>query len=77
MKDSNIGQTHQIQGEGFVTWMVDDKSSIHMGVAAVGADQGTDGSDVGPTLIPEEPMSIVLNLGMLHEFSSLNSFGWH
>jgi hypothetical protein len=54
-------------GEGFVTWMVDDKPSVRMGAAAVGSDQGADGTGVGPRLIPEEPMSIVLNLGMSRE----------
>jgi hypothetical protein len=49
--------------------MVDDEPSVRMGAAAVGADQGTDGSGVGPRLIPEGPMSIVLNLGILREFS--------
>jgi hypothetical protein len=48
--------------------MVDDKLSVRMGAAAVGADQGTDGSGVGPRLIPEEPMAIVFNLGMSREF---------
>jgi len=35
-----------------------------MGAGAVAADQGSDGSGVGPRLIPEEPMSVVLNLGI-------------
>lgn len=41
-----------------------------MGAAAVGPDTGTGGSGVGQRLIPEEPMSIVLNLGMSREFCS-------
>jgi len=35
-----------------------------MGTAAVGPDQGTGGTGVDQRLIPEEPMSIVLNLGI-------------
>jgi len=58
--------------EGFVTWMVDDKLSVRMGAAAVGADQGTDGSGVGPRLIPEEPMSIVFNLGMSQNWQTID-----
>ena len=38
-----------------------------MGAAAVGPDQGSTGSGVGQRLIPEEPMSIVLNLAISGE----------
>ncbi|CAL1711204.1 unnamed protein product [Somion occarium] len=50
--------------EGFITWQVDGTPSITMGASAVGADQGDGGSGVSKRLIPEEPMSIVLNLGI-------------
>jgi len=49
---------------GSVTWQVDGQRSHRVLAAAVAPDQGTDGSGVGQRLIPEEPMSIVLNLGM-------------
>jgi hypothetical protein len=39
-----------------------------MGASAVGPDQGAGGTSVGQRLIPEEPMSIVLNLGISREF---------
>ncbi len=35
-----------------------------MWAKAVGPDNGPDGSGIGQRLIPEEPMSIVLNLGI-------------
>jgi hypothetical protein len=44
-----------------------------MGAAAVGPDQGTGGSGVDQRLIPEEPMSIVLNLGISGAWVR---FGW-
>ena len=34
----------------------------------MGPDQGEGGAGVGQRLIPEEPMSIVLNLGISREF---------
>ncbi|KAJ7181361.1 beta-glucan synthesis-associated [Mycena crocata] len=49
---------------GFITWQVNGTSSVRMGAGAVGPDQGADGSGVGQRLIPVEPMSIVLNLGL-------------
>jgi Beta-glucan synthesis-associated protein SKN1/KRE6/Sbg1 len=56
--------------EGFITWMVDDQESARLGAASVGPDQGPNGTGVGQRLIPEEPMSIVLNLGISRKFSS-------
>jgi hypothetical protein len=53
--------------EGFITWMVDGQKSARLGAASVGPDQGPNGTGVGQRLIPEEPMSIVLNLGVSGE----------
>ena len=50
--------------EGFINWQVDGKPTHRVGAAAMGPDQGPEGSQVGQRNIPEEPMSIVLNLGM-------------
>jgi len=50
--------------DGFITWQVDGKPSVRLGATAMGPDQGEGGSGVGQRLVPEEPMSIVLNLGM-------------
>ncbi|RDB14975.1 putative beta-glucan synthesis-associated protein C23H3.11c [Hypsizygus marmoreus] len=52
------------QQEGFITWQVDGTKSHRLGSAAMAPDQGAGGSGVGQRLIPEEPMSIVLNLGI-------------
>jgi len=49
---------------GSVTWQVDGQRSHRVLATAVAPDQGTDGSGVGQRLVPEEPMSIVLNLGI-------------
>lgn len=54
--------------EGYITWMVDGKQSIRLGAPAMGSDQGTNGTGVGQRLIPEEPMSIILNLGISRKF---------
>ena len=49
---------------GTITWQVDGQKSHQVLASAVAPDQGTGGSGVGQRLIPEEPMSIILNLGM-------------
>jgi hypothetical protein len=46
---------------------------MRMGAAAVGPDQGTGRTGVDQRLIPEEPMSIVLNLGISGAWVR---FGW-
>ena len=58
---------------GSVTWQVDGQRSHRVLATAVAPDQGTDGSGVGQRLVPEEPMSIVLNLGMSRMFFLLIS----
>jgi beta-glucan synthesis-associated protein KRE6 len=50
--------------ECYITWMVDVQKSTRLGAAAAGPDQGANGTHVGQRLIPEELMSIVLNLGI-------------
>ena len=57
--------------------MVDGKQSARMGAGAVAADQGSDGSGVGPRLIPEEPMSVVLNLGISRQCFIIFIFSVH
>ena len=42
--------------EGFITWQVNGSPSIRLGASSMGADQGTDGSQVSQRPIPEEPM---------------------
>ncbi len=61
--------------EGFITWQVDGKPTHRVGAAAMGPDKGTDGSQVSQRIIPEEPMSIVLNLGISRAWFS-TVFHW-
>ncbi|KAG5337576.1 hypothetical protein J132_01609 [Termitomyces sp. J132] len=58
--------------EGFITWQVDGAASHRLGAAAVGPDQGPTGSGVGQRLIPVEPMSIVLNLGISPNWQAID-----
>jgi len=50
--------------EGYITWMANGEQTQRMTESAVGPDMGTGGTQVGQRLIPEEPMSIVMNLGV-------------
>ncbi|KAJ7368679.1 beta-glucan synthesis-associated [Mycena albidolilacea] len=59
-------------GSGFVTWQVNGSTTARMGASAVGPDQGDGGSGVGQRLIPVEPMSIVLNLGISHNWQTID-----
>jgi beta-glucanase (GH16 family) len=62
----------QSRSEGFITWQMDGQPTIRMGPNAVGPDQGSDGSGVGARLIPEEPMSIIINLGMSPNWQTID-----
>ncbi|KAJ7228320.1 concanavalin A-like lectin/glucanase, partial [Mycena pura] len=59
-------------GSGFITWQVDGQQTLRMGAGAVGPDQGPDGSGVGQRLIPVEPMSIILNLGISNNWQTID-----
>ncbi|KAL0059725.1 hypothetical protein AAF712_013521 [Marasmius tenuissimus] len=50
--------------EGEITWHVDGVPSVQLRPPAVGPDKGVGGSGVSQRIIPEEPMSIIFNLGM-------------
>ncbi|KAJ7498598.1 beta-glucan synthesis-associated [Mycena latifolia] len=54
---------------GFITWQVDGTPMVHLGAAAVGPDQDT---TIGQRLISVEPMSIVINLGISHNWGSID-----
>ncbi|KAG6860572.1 hypothetical protein C0995_009717 [Termitomyces sp. Mi166 len=58
--------------EGFITWQVDGVQSHRLGATAVGPDQGPTGSGVDQRLIPVEPMSIVLNLGISPNWQAID-----
>ena len=53
---------------GYINWQVDGKQTSSLYAPAVGPDQGTGGSGVGQRLIPEEPMALILNLGISRMF---------
>ncbi|CAA7270511.1 unnamed protein product [Cyclocybe aegerita] len=57
---------------GYVNWQVDGARSHRVSATAVGPDQGSDGSGVGQRLIPEEPMAIVLNLGISSNWQTID-----
>ncbi|TDL19136.1 SKN1-domain-containing protein [Rickenella mellea] len=58
--------------EGYIEWQVGGTPSLYMSAAAVTADQGVGGSGVSDRLIPEEPMSIVLNLAISESFQNVD-----
>jgi len=56
----------------FITWQVDGSPSYRLGASAVGPDTGTNGTGVGQRLIPEEPMSLVFNLGISPNWQTID-----
>ncbi|KAJ3552544.1 hypothetical protein NM688_g4097 [Phlebia brevispora] len=58
--------------EGFITWMSNGQPTYRLGAAAVGPDMGINGSMVGQRRIPEEPMSIVLNLAISSSWQTVD-----
>ena len=50
--------------DGYVMWQVDGQPTHRVGAGAVGADPLPTGSGIARRVIPEEPMAIILNLGM-------------
>ncbi|KAJ7366627.1 glycoside hydrolase family 16 protein [Mycena albidolilacea] len=47
--------------DGYITWFASDTESWSLKAGAVGPDTG---AEIGPRLIPEEPMYLILNFGM-------------
>ncbi|KAK7062740.1 hypothetical protein VNI00_000228 [Paramarasmius palmivorus] len=58
--------------EGFITWQVDGKASVQMRPGAMGPDKGVGGSLVDQRIIPEEPMAIIMNLGISHGWTTID-----
>ncbi|GAA5961799.1 hypothetical protein JCM21900_003313 [Sporobolomyces salmonicolor] len=54
---------------GFITWAVDGEQVWTLNAGAVGPNSET---QVGQRLISQEPMSIILNLGMSSSFQTIN-----
>jgi hypothetical protein len=59
---------------GYINWQVDGRQTSSLYAPAVGPDQDTGGSGVGQRLIPEEPMAIILNLGISRMLFCLSFF---
>ncbi|PBK96428.1 glycoside hydrolase family 16 protein [Armillaria gallica] len=59
------------RGDGFITWITDGKPSARMGASAMAADPT--GSGVSDRLVPEEPMSIILNLGISSNWQDIDT----
>lgn len=58
--------------EGFITWMSNGQPTQRLSAAAMAADQGPTGSQVSQRLIPEEPMSIIMNLGVSANWQNID-----
>lgn len=58
--------------QGYITWQVNGKPTLRMGADAVPEDPLPLGSGVGRRLIPEEPMSIILNLAISESFQTVD-----
>jgi beta-glucan synthesis-associated protein KRE6 len=59
--------------EGYIWWQVDGNQTHRIGARAMGADpEEGGGAGIGQRLIPEEPMAIILNLGMSRAYLHLN-----
>ncbi|KAJ7094452.1 beta-glucan synthesis-associated [Mycena belliarum] len=57
---------------GFVTWQVNGSPMVRLGASAVGPDPLPDGAGIGQRLISVEPMSIVFNLGISHNWGTID-----
>lgn len=58
--------------EGFITWMANGQPTQSLSASAMGPDQGTNGSQVSQRLIPEEPLSIIMNLGISSNWQTID-----
>ncbi|KAL5483653.1 hypothetical protein ACEPAI_8886 [Sanghuangporus weigelae] len=58
--------------QGYVQWQANGNPSFRMGASAMAEDPLPDGSGVGRRLIPEEPMSIILNLAISESFQDVD-----
>ncbi|KAG7095496.1 hypothetical protein E1B28_006235 [Marasmius oreades] len=56
---------------GHITWQIDGKQSVTLRPGVVGPDTGAGGSQVGQRLVPEEPMAMVLNLGISQNWQNI------
>ncbi|KAF8188985.1 beta-glucan synthesis-associated [Pholiota molesta] len=57
---------------GVITWQVDGQQTQKITAGAVGPDPLPNGTGVSQRLIPEEPMSVVLNLGISQNWQTID-----
>lgn len=55
--------------DSYITWFISGKPVVNLDAAAIGPNQGT---EIGPRTIPEEPMYLILNLGISPSFVWIN-----
>ncbi|KAJ2934244.1 hypothetical protein H1R20_g2843, partial [Candolleomyces eurysporus] len=58
--------------QGYVMWQVDGSPTHRVGYGAVGPDPEPTGAGIGQRIIPEEPMAIILNLGMSPNWQTID-----
>jgi beta-glucanase (GH16 family) len=72
--DGNAYQKYSFEyktgDDGFITWHVGDSETWTMDAKAIGPN-----GNVGKRVIPEEPMSLIINFGMSNGFSAINLTG--
>jgi len=55
--------------DSYITWFMSDKPVVDLNASAIGPNKAT---EVGARLIPDEPMYLILNLGMSSSFVWIN-----
>ncbi|WFD20450.1 hypothetical protein MCAP1_002694 [Malassezia caprae] len=55
--------------DSYITWFMSDKPVVDLNATAIGPNKAT---EVGARLIPEEPMYLIINLGMSSSFVWIN-----
>ncbi|KAF8964548.1 beta-glucan synthesis-associated [Flammula alnicola] len=60
------------RNDGTITWQVDGAKTYAIGASAVSADPLPNGSGVSQRLIPEEPLAIILNLGISQNWQNID-----
>jgi beta-glucanase (GH16 family) len=72
--DGNAYQKYSFEyktgDDGFITWHVGDSETWTMDAKAIGPN-----GNIGKRVIPEEPMSLIINFGMSNGFSAINLTG--
>ena len=75
--DGNAYQTYAFEYRpggaadgGYIAWLVGGRPSWTLDARAIGAN-----GNVGPRLVPQEPLAMVVNFGMSDSFAAINTSG--